>query len=406
MRVAVAGVGYVGASVAAGMVEMGHEVLLFDIDEDLIRSFNKDDGLVPDVPGPDARQVLDSDRVVASLAPDVLLEADVVFLCLPTPNTDGELNTDSIHALVETVDFSEQTLVIKSTVTPGTCRRIDEKTADSVVVGHNPEFLRQGQGFHDFMEAQRFVFGGSGTFHEVMDELYSSHPQWTYATVAHVDWETAEMAKLANNTFLAAKISLANELASITEGVDGDGRAVMEIVSADDRIGRDFTTPGPPWGGDCLPKDVKGLKTLAADEGIVSNMVSATQFSNEDMVYRTVAKVDELDGQNIGLLGLAFKPGDESTTESFARALVPHLHDNNYFVYGADRSPRAVEEMKSDFADVLFEDAQTVIAESDIVVITTGHPEWSSLEYGDTTVVDPTGRLREEDISNYHDLFR
>lgn len=406
MRVGIAGVGYVGASVAAGMVEMGHDVLLFDIDEDVIRSFNNDDGLVPDVPGPDARQVLDSDQVVASLAPDVLLEADVVFLCVPTPNKDGELNTDSIHALVETVDFHEQTLVVKSTVTPGTCRRIDEKTADSVVVGHNPEFLRQGQGFHDFMEAQRFVFGGSNLFHEVMDELYSSHPQWTYATVAHVDWETAEMAKLANNTFLAAKISLANELAGITEAVDGDGRAVMEIVAADDRVGRDFTTPGPPWGGDCLPKDVKGLRTLAMDRGISTNMVSATQFSNEDVVWRTLGKIDELEGQNIGLLGLAFKPGDESTTESFARALIPKLHDNNYFVNAADRSPQAVEEMKCDHPDVLYEDAQTVIDESEIVVITTGHPEWSSLEYSDTKVLDPTGRLREEDIQNYYDLFR
>lgn len=401
MKIGVAGVGYVGSTVAAGMVEMGHDVNLFDIDEDVIKSIQAGN---PDVP--EGADVLTSDNVSASVAPDILLDTDIVFLCVPTPNKDGELDVAAVEALIETVNFSEQTLVVKSTVPPGTCARIDKKTPPSVVVGHNPEFLRQGQGLFDFMEGERFVFGGSSTFREVMDELYRGHPKWTYATVAHVDWETAEMAKLANNTFLAAKISMSNEIASVAKASEADGRAVMEIVAADDRVNRDFTSPGPPWGGDCLPKDVQGLQHVATEAGVATNMISATRFENEDVVYRTIAQVDEVDGQNIGLLGLSFKPGGESTTQSFARSLIPKLHENNYFLHGADRSPRAVEEMKCDFHDVLYDDAQSVVGESDIVIITTAHPEWASLNYNGTSVVDPTGMLADEDVDDYYDLFR
>lgn len=399
MKIGVAGAGHVGSTVAAGMVEMGHDVVIFDIDEPTIRSIQADDPNVPE--GKDA---LKSDRVTASVAPGALLDTDIVFLCVPTPSNNGKLDTTSINALVDVLDFDEQTLVIKSTVPPGTCADIDEQTADSVVVGHNPEFLQQGRGLYNFMNNERFVFGGSSIFHEVMDELYSSHPYWTQSTIAHVDWETAEMAKLANNTFLAAKISLSNELASITSAVGGNGRAVMDIVGADSRINSEYTKPGAPWGGDCLPKDVRGLQDVAHKASCVTNMIAAVKFANENVVHRTVSEINNLDGKTVGLLGLSFKPNAESTSQSFARALIPPLHNENYFLYAADRSPHAVKEMKSDFSDVLYDDAQTVVNETEIVVITTAHPEWVTLDYNDVQVIDPANIL--SGIENYYDLFQ
>lgn len=201
-----------------------------------------------------------------------------IFICLPTPmNPDGSCNTDIVEGVVKEYDSTASemgiqppTLVIKSTVIPGTTERLN-KTYSNVRVCFNPEFLTEANSINDFKNQDRIIIGGP---HEATSDLKQIY-QTAYPSVPVTKTSStiAELVKYTTNCFLATKVSFANELKRICDGLEVDYDKVIEYATKDKRLGNShWSVPGPDgrhgFGGSCFPKDLNGLISLAKELGI------------------------------------------------------------------------------------------------------------------------------------------
>jgi UDPglucose 6-dehydrogenase len=294
MHLSIVGSGYVGTTVAACFADLGHDVVNIDIDESVVETITAGDAPIheaglPDLiathAGPDG-----TGRLRATTDYGAVLDTDVTFLCLPTPqHDDGSIDLSVMEAgarqLGETLAVKEgwHTVVVKSTVVPGstadTITPILEsesgKTAgEAFGVGMNPEFLREGTAVHDFLHPDKVVLGADddralADMHDVFAPLVEAAD----APVVETDTRTAEMIKYANNGFLAAKVSLINDLGNICKELGVDAYEVADAIGLDDRISEQFLQSGAGWGGSCLTgdqhvvaKDDTGTKHLTLAE--------------------------------------------------------------------------------------------------------------------------------------------
>lgn len=204
------------------------------------------------------------------------ISSDAIFICLPTPmNPDGTCNTDIVESVIKELnDFSigiqPPTLVIKSTVIPGTTERLNN-TYNNVRVCFNPEFLTEANSINDFKNQDRIIIGGP---HEATSDLKQIY-QTAYPSVPVTKTSStiAELVKYTTNCFLATKVSFANELKRICDGLEVDYDKVIEYATKDKRLGNShWSVPGPDgrhgFGGSCFPKDLNGLISLAKELGI------------------------------------------------------------------------------------------------------------------------------------------
>ena len=329
-RVSLVGAGYVGLVTAACFAELGHDVTAIEVDATRLARMRA--GVLPVYePGLDdlVNQHTASGRLLVTDGYDAVSDADVVFVAVPTPpRPDGRVDTSLVEAVVRAVLLRSPraTIVIKSTVPPGTIGNLEQIAR---VEGYplarfvaNPEFLREGQAVHDFLVPDRVVIGTRDRdAGDLVARLYERLRTVTYRTSP----EDAELAKYAANVFLAARISLINEVAGIADRVGANVSQVAAIVGADARIGRSFLQAGLGWGGSCFPKDVSGLAALAHDVGASSAMLDGIVAANNDARSRaTEIVLDAVRGTTrplVGMLGLAFKPGTDDVRESPSIAL-------------------------------------------------------------------------------------
>ena len=214
------------------------------------------------------------------------LDNEIVFICLPTPmNKDGSCHTGIVEAAIErVVKFgTAKTVVIKSTVPPGTCKKWD-KQFNSLDIVFNPEFLTEANAVSDFENQTRIILGGPRTSTTKLKTVFSK--VFPKATIVKTDSTYAEMVKYVTNSFLATKVSFANEMYQICEGLDVDYDKVIEYACYDDRLGKShWNVPGPDgdlgYGGHCFPKDVKALIEVANNINIFPLMLIATDEKNE-----------------------------------------------------------------------------------------------------------------------------
>ena len=359
MKVAVFGLGYVGAVTSACLAAKGHDVWGVDIDETKVAMIR--DGRSPVAePGLDQliTEVVLAGRLHATTsAVQALVRADVSLLCVGTPSTtEGRTNLTYVYRVVDDLVAALKevqppttrfhAVVMRSTVPPGTVESIHDivraeldPTGLATGVAMCPEFLRESTGISDFYSPPFTVIGSSDPdVVQVVGELFSciDAPQRV------VDVRTAEALKYACNAFHAAKVSFTNELGRIFRRLGVDNREVMELF-CDDRqlnISERYLRPGFAFGGSCLPKDLRSLLHMARMESVDLPMLAGTLATNQICVSEVVERLVEGDGRTVALLGLSFKEHSDDLRDSPYVDLAETLLGKGYDVRICDKNVR------------------------------------------------------------------
>jgi UDPglucose 6-dehydrogenase len=344
-QIAVIGTGYVGLSCGACFSSLGHSVICLDIDVSKIAMLRTgkipivETGLADLVTTGIANQSLSFTTEIS----DAIPQADVVFLCLPTPqDDDGSADLSYVEKAVGDIRTSLKPgaiVVNKSTVPVGTAVRVKNiLQRDDVYVVSNPEFLRQGTAVHDFLHPSRVVIGGDDpSATAAVAALYAG----VDAPILQMKTASAEALKYAANAFLATKLTFINAMADICEAVGADIFDVATGIGMDPRIGSDMLRAGPGWGGSCFPKDTRALVNIAADGGYDFALLRGVIETNDQHYARIANKVIEecggsVDGKIVASWGLTFKAETDDLRDSPAIKILTVLHDAGAHVRAYD----------------------------------------------------------------------
>ncbi len=333
-RIAVIGSGYVGLTLGACLARLGHTVTCTDVSTERIASLRR--GQLPIVePGlPDlVREGMDSGLLTFTTdSVRVVADADVIFLCLPTPE-GGDGRADLRYVREASAELGPHLrpgaiVVTKSTVPVGTAVMVREALGrDDVAVVSNPEFLAEGRAVEDFLNPDRIVIGSSDPDAALaVAMLYRDLPGERILT----DAASSETIKYAANSFLALKLSYVNMLAEACEALGADVREVVRGVGSDRRIGANFLQPGPGWGGSCFPKDVEAFIRSTADVGVDFALLRAAVQANDATLERMIRKIEaaaggSLEGTTVAMWGLTFKAETDDLRRSPALAIADGL---------------------------------------------------------------------------------
>jgi UDPglucose 6-dehydrogenase len=386
--VAIVGAGHVGVVYAAGLAELGHRVQVVDIDEERVAGLRA--GRIwfyePGLPELLARGLSRRRLMFTTSYASGLRKAAFVFVCVPTPTTvDGSLDDTFLRSAFAEIRANAgrpaPIVVNKSTVPIGTGDAAASILEDSRIrVVSNPEFLAEGRAVEDFFHPSRIVVGTRDrAAADAVATLYAP----LRAPVVVTDPITAEFSKLSANAFLATKISLANTLARIAEGIGADGEGLARALSLDPRIGPGHLRAGLGFGGSCLPKDLAAMEHLARRFAGSSELFGAVSKVNREQRLRVVDALVEqfgtLAGKRIGILGAAFKPNTDDVRESPALAVAAHLLELHAEVAIYDP---VVGRMPSWIGSraIVARSALAAARGSDALVLATDWPEFAALD--------------------------
>ena len=338
MRLVAFGAGYVGLVTGTGLSELGHDVLVVDIDSARIEGLKA--GVIPIYEPGLADLVRRNERAqrltFSSVVEAGYDEADVYFICVGTPPAaDGAADISAVTAVADTIARiakRDALVVVKSTVPVGTGDAVQERLAASRVhleAVSNPEFLKEGDAVNDFFRPDRVVMGAdSEKARDVLRELYAPL-QLSGERVVMTDRRSSELIKYAANTMLAMRVSFMNELSRLCHVTGANIHAVRLGVGSDARIGKRFLYAGPGYGGSCFPKDVQALAALGKAHGTPMRLAEATHLANKEQIAFLVDLVDRslggAAGKNVTLWGLAFKPETDDVRDAPSVALAQAL---------------------------------------------------------------------------------
>lgn len=391
-HIGVVGAGYVGLTSAACFAHLGHRVTCVDVDESKVEQLNRGTiGITePGLPELVAAGLADG-TLTFTTTPEALSGAGIVLLCVPTPpGRDGEPDLGIFEDVVARLGrlLAPGTIVVtKSTVPVGTAARLPGLLGrDDLPVVSNPEFLREGHSAEDFLRPDRVVIGtdppGSAAARRV-ERLYEP----TGAPVVRTGSASAELAKYAGNAFLAVKLSYVNVLAELCEQVGAEIGDVVRTIGLDHRIGPEFLSPGPGWGGSCLPKDTTALLHAAGSAGVDFGLLRDAVRINARQRARVVRTVREvvtgspagaLTGVRIGLLGLAFKAGSGDLRDSPALAIATELVRQGAEVTAHDPAVRPGPGLD---ALQVVDDPYLVAKDAAALIVLTEWPEFRALDW-------------------------
>ena len=364
MKVCVIGTGYVGLVVGTCLAEMGNDVICVDNNEEKLAQLKQ--GIIPIYePGLEEliRVKVSEDRLkFSSDIKTSVAKSLVCFIAVGTPQgEDGSADLKYVEQVAKSIGQSIEkytVIVDKSTVPVGTADRVTEiiksQTNVEFDVVSNPEFLKQGAAVDDFLKPDRVVIGSnSQRASEIMQELYAPFLR-TGNPVIMMDVKSAEMTKYAANSFLAVKISYANEIANICEKVGADAEMVRIGMCADKRIGSQFLFPGLGYGGSCFPKDVKALTKTAIDNGCDYSLLKAADEINKAQRQIFIKKIYDkfngyIKGKTFAVWGLAFKPKTNDMREAPAITIINALLEGGAKVQAFD--PKAFDLAEFYFGD-------------------------------------------------------
>src|SRR5690242_13241588 len=398
-RLTVIGTGYLGATHAICMAMMGYDVIGVDVDADKIDKLNS--GEVPFFePGlPELlTKALESGRLRFTTS---FREAgdfgDVHFICVGTPQQKGSEAADltyvnaSVTALAE--HLHRRALVVgKSTVPVGTAARLAEllrttaPAGEEVELAWNPEFLREGFAVDDTMKPDRIVFGVTSEWSEQQLRAVFRPVLAQGVPVKVTDLQTAELVKVAANSFLATKISYINAMAEICEATGADVHDLAEVLAYDARIGGKFLRPGLGFGGGCLPKDIRAFAHRAEELGVgqAVGFLREIDSINRRRRARTVDLVVELcdgdvAGKRVAALGAAFKPNSDDIRDAPALDVAATLARMGASVVVYD--PAAMENARRQHPELGYgENALDAARDADVVVLLTEWTEFREID--------------------------
>ncbi|WP_124259446.1 UDP-glucose dehydrogenase family protein [Rhodococcus ruber] len=401
-RIAVFGTGYLGATHAACMAEIGHDVVGVDVDAAKLAKLES--GELPFYePGLEQllRKNIKSGRLrFTSSYDDAASFADTHFIGVGTPQKKGEYAADLSHvrAVVDNlVPLIDRPCVIfgKSTVPVGTATQLAARIRDivgddgQVDLAWNPEFLREGYAIQDTLHPDRLVIGidqsRPGQAVEVARKVYSPLVEEDIPFLV-TDYATSELVKTSANAFLATKISFINAIAEICDATGADVSILADAIGHDERIGRRFLNAGIGFGGGCLPKDIRAFMARAGELGADQALTFLREVDNINM-RRRVHAVEltrsmvggSLIGARVGILGAAFKPNSDDVRDSPALNIAGQLQLQGASVTVFD--PRAIENSRTLFPTLNYATSvEDACGRSDVVMVLTEWDEFKSLD--------------------------
>ena len=403
MQVSVIGCGYLGAVHAASMAKLGHTVVGIDVDAAKIELLAS--GTAPFYE-PGLPELLAETQATGRLSftTDMAGAAGsrVHFLCVGTPQKHGEFRADltyvdsAFEALLPHVRPGDL-VVGKSTVPVGTAETLAERLQGTgATLVWNPEFLREGFAVEDTLHPDRLVYGlptdedGEPTAEGVaaralLDEVYAA-PLADGTPLVVTDFATAQLVKVAANSFLATKISFINAMAELAEATGADVTRLADAIGYDDRIGRKFLNAGLGFGGGCLPKDIRAFMARAGELG-VDQALSFLREVDAINMRRRVRMVDlarevcdgSIVGRRIAVLGAAFKPDSDDVRDSPALSVAAQMQLQGAHVVVTD--PQAVANARAAFPGLAFADTvEEAVAGADVVLLATEWREYRALD--------------------------
>ena len=402
MRISVIGCGYLGAVHAASMASLGHDVVGIDVDPGKVARLAA--GTAPFYePGlPELlAKVADTGRLTFSTDMADAAGAQVHFLCVGTPQQHGEFRADlsyvdsAFTALVPHLAPGD-VVAGKSTVPVGTAEELAARLAGTgATLVWNPEFLREGFAVKDTLHPDRLVYGlpteagvptpEGDAARALLDEVYAT-PLSEGTPLVVTDYATAQLVKVAANSFLATKISFINAMAELCEATGADVTRLADAIGYDARIGRRFLNAGLGFGGGCLPKDIRAFMARAGELGVDQALsflreVDAINMRRRVRVVDLVREVSagSIVGRRIAVLGAAFKPDSDDVRDSPALSVAAQMQLQGAHVTVTD--PQAVENARAKWPDIKFAStAHEAVQQADVVVLATEWAEYRDLD--------------------------
>jgi UDPglucose 6-dehydrogenase len=354
MNISVIGCGYVGMVTGACLASLGNKVLNYDNDTEKIRLFQNKKIKIDE---PHLDIIINNNIIVNRLFyTDNLLETishgEILVICIDTPlDEDRSINVENLNRFISEVGkciFSPKIIVIKSTVPVGTAaylynlisgilkqRNIDP---NFITIVSNPEFLREGNSVNDFMAPDQIIIGLPDSINysfakRKMSKLYS-RINIKKSQIHFMNYESAELCKLAINAMIASRISFINQLADLADQVSVNIREVERAIVMDKRFGSGFLHSGQGYSGPCIPKDIIGLIRFADKKGIDLSIVKAAANYNSSICDSILNKIHKISGKNLSnlnscILGAGFKNSSSSLKGSLAVDLSRLIIDNN-----------------------------------------------------------------------------
>jgi UDPglucose 6-dehydrogenase len=389
MKLCFIGTGYVGLVSGAMFASMGHVVNCIDSDKHKISLLQS--GKLP-IYEPDLHDYVQravNDGLLKFGSEYSPQSYDAIFIAVGTPSLDsGAVDLRYVEDALEEAAkiYSSKTLiVIKSTIPPGTCSKLQKKLQSAGYtheIASNPEFLREGSAVYDFLNPDRIVIGTSSTHaEEVLRNIYRPLKN---QNIVSTDPATSELIKYASNAFLATKVAFINEMANLCDKVGANIGTLSIGLGSDRRIGKEFLKAGPGFGGSCFPKDIMGLSHIAKEYGQPCHVIDAVIFSNQARRQYMSDKIErvlgDLNGKTICVLGITFKAGTDDVRSSPAVDITQTLIER-----GASIKVYDPEGMKN--AKVLLTEAEFCSSpygaanKADAVVLLTEWQEFMELDF-------------------------
>jgi GDP-mannose 6-dehydrogenase len=414
LNIAIVGLGYVGAVTAGCLARVGRSVIGVDTDRHKVDAIAAGRSPIAE-PGLDEllAEAVAAGRLTTGTIRQAVERSEVIMIAVGTPSApSGALDLSALNRVTEEIgaalpsDGRFRTVVVRSTVLPGTTDaevrpRLEAATGGQAGIDFglatNPEFLRESSSIRDFFEASRTVIGADDERSaQAVRDVYDGVP----APIHVVPVRTSEMIKYTDNAFHAVKIAFANEIATFARTNGVDGRDVMRVMMADDRlnISTAYLRPGYAFGGSCLPKDLRAITDRARKTDVDLPLLNAALSSNAAHFERGVRLVEATGRRNVGLLGLSFKSATDDLRESPAVGLAERLLGKGYHlsIYDEDIHPdrlrganRAfIEQHLPHLRELLSESLDATLAASDVIVLTKLWPD----------AADLAGRLRDDQL--------
>jgi len=394
-NISIFGLGYVGCVSLGCLAKNGHNVIGVDVSPDKIGQINR--GMATIVEKDIDNIILEQFELgkvrATNSVEDGVLNSEISIVAVGTPSTDkGHLNLDYIFKVAEDIGAVLKTkadfhvIAIRSTVMPGTCEKFARiiETASGKTNGidfavvDNPEFLREGTAVADYFNPPLTLIGSnSDQATKVIRSLYEQLPGEIIVT----DVKVAEIMKYVNNTYHALKISFANEVGNVCSAMGIDSHEVMNIFAKDKQlnISAYYFKPGFAYGGSCLPKDLKGLQTLAHDLYVPVPVIDAIDETNEIQKSRAVSKLSKFFGKKIALLGLSFKAGTDDLRNSPSVELVETLVGRGFDISIFDqnihiakltgKNKEYIDNHIPHLSKLLVDDLDKLIEEADVIIL-------------------------------------
>jgi len=398
MRISIFGLGYVGTVSGACLADAGHRVIGVDKSRDKVDTLNA--RLSPILePGLDTviRRALSKGRLKATVnSEEAILKSDLSLIAVGTySSADGSADLRAIFAVVEQIGRAirkkrtHHSVVIRSTVPPGTTRvalaRLERasgrRLGKGLGIGMNPEFLREGQALDDFYHPPFII---AGAWDDATITMLRRTYSFLKAPFHRTEPELAEIIKYSCNAYHALKVSFGNEMGRVCAACGIDGLKLMEIFSQDNilNISRKYLKPGVPFGGSCLPKDLRGLASFSKSKGVQVPLLDSILESNESHFAEILKRIEKTGKRKIGVLGITFKEHTDDLRESPLLKLLRCLIDRDYrvMVYDDNIQKRKLvgtnleilERVVPEYDRVKAETIASMIKGCDLLVITNG----------------------------------